>query len=82
LQEAQTHCPEMLMIKENMSSVLFLLGRDRESIELAESILGKRQDVNLYFFLWFLTKKEEYREHIIREYSINMLESLTNTITT
>ena len=82
LQEAQTYCPEMLMIKENMSSVLLLLGRDKEAIELAESVLGKRQDVNLYFFLWFLTKKEEYKEHIIKEYDQKMFELLTKNIQT
>jgi hypothetical protein len=80
IEEAQRYSPGMILIKENMSSMLLLSGRVDEAIRLAESILGKRQDVNLYFFLYCLTKDEKYKKHIIREYDIEMFRLLTEKI--
>jgi hypothetical protein len=80
LEEAKTYSSEMILIKENMTSMLLLSGRTNEAIELAESILAKRQDARLHFFLWCLTEDEKYKNHIIREYDVEMFKVLTEKI--
>jgi hypothetical protein len=69
LVEAGKICPEMVAIKENLSSYFILIDRERYAIDLAEETLAIRPNARTMYFLYLLTKDRKYIKMIEEKYS-------------
>jgi hypothetical protein len=76
LAEAERICPGMLTTKENLTSCLLLLDREREAIELAKETLLVRPTARAMYFLYLLTKDKKNITMIEKNYSSRIVQLL------
>ncbi|MEI6316262.1 MAG: hypothetical protein WCO65_00870 [bacterium] len=76
LKQAEAICPHMLLVKENLVSALCALNRFDESVAIAKSLVGKRKDAKMLWFLLQMTGDPAYKDRLVREYDIQMLHFL------
>lgn len=77
LEQASSLCSEMVLVKENLSSMYCLIGQDKKSIELGKEASGIRKDAKILFFLYMMTGDDTYKVKITEQYDAKMFYFLT-----